>query len=158
MPERVRLVWLSAPYFSDFSSEDQAKIASFNYPPARFLMTKEQYEELNQSTDSRFSHPHPLPPRVYGPFEFEVRSKIPRAVLRKVKGNWEYGLGVTIEFTESYQRMNWALRKLVPPPPGTPNNPLCVGGEIDAAPGQKVLKWKNGTTEMSAPIWPHCKI
>jgi hypothetical protein len=159
LPEKVRLVWLSAPYFSDFTSEDKLKIASFNYPPERVLRAKEQYEDMNRFKDSRFTHPSPNPPKVHGPYEFDIRSRIPSAVLRKVKGSWEYGLGVTIEFTETHQKMNWSLGERNPKTPlGTPNSPICVGGELDIALGQKILKWTVSTTEYSAPIWPHCKI
>jgi hypothetical protein len=159
LPEKVRLVWLSAPHYSDFTSEDKAKIASFNYPPARVLLAREQIEDMNRFKDSRFNHPHPNPPKVYGPYEFDIRSRIPPSVLRKVKGSWDYGLGVTVEFTETYQKVIWSLRERNPKtPPGTPNNPICVGGQLDVAQGQKILNWTVGTTAYAAPIWPHCNI
>ena len=152
LPNKARLMWLSAPHDSEFTPEDKAKMASVAYPPERVLLAREQMM-------GPFKHPHPNPPKVYGPFELDIRSQIPSVVLRKIKGSWTHGLGVTVEFTENYHTMNWALFDRQQPPPGqVRGGPICVGGELPIMQGQKILNWTSGSSRFSAPIWPHCDL
>jgi hypothetical protein len=149
VPNSLRLQWSSAPYEGGgFSHEDQAKIAASPAHLGPRVMNKEE-----------FKNPYPHPPRIYGPFDLKIREKIPSAILQKITGSNEFGLGITVEFTETSRKIYWALWDHRPRPPEKAIfDPICVGGELDALSNQKEFLWTNGILNSKAQLWPHCKL
>ena len=106
------------------------------------------------------TNPYPHSPKVYGPFTVDVRSKIPKQVLSLVN-SYDYGVGITIEFTETYRKVYWRLEDTRKN--RDPLRPvLCVGGDgIEGRPGVTEFALSPDPASLmqkSVPIWPHCKL
>lgn len=150
IPEKVTLVWLSAPTNASFSSTDQLIIEALPKPSS------------SQITEKSL-HPYPYPPKVYGPYQIEVRSKIPKEVL-SLAANGDFGVGITIEFTETHQKIYWRVQDYRSEKYRDPLKPiLCVGGDGIAS-DSKQTAYKltdvdpDSLMQKTVPIWPHCKL
>ena len=150
IPEKVTLVWLSAPANAAFSSSDQLIIKS---------LPKTSSSEITEKS----LHPYPHPPKVYGPYQIEVRSKIPKEVL-SLAANGDFGVGITIEFTETYRKIYWRVQDYRSEKYRDPLKPiLCVGGDGIAS-DSKQTAYKltdvdpDSLMQETVPIWPHCKL
>ena len=147
IPDKVTLLWLSAPNSAAYSQSDRAII-----------------DALPKASDSAVSekslHPYPHPPKVYGPYEIAIRSKIPEKIL-SLAASGNFGVGITIEFAETHQKVYWRLEDYRDQKKFNPNRWICVGGQsIETNSNQKLFTVSSpeDAIQKTIPIWPHCKL
>lgn len=107
-----------------------------------------------------------------GPFQVEVRSKIPREVLALASGR-SYDYSIDIQFTSGVHpvRVNWILRRSHAEPifgedlthlrRTSPQIELvCTGGDSFESHGLRELEWgwERGRDIIRLPVWPHCTL